>query len=603
LRPFTGGIESRSDSSEPASDARADRGLGPVGPRFDPRTGDFTPDHGSFDPVTGDFTPDPDDLGPDCDPDFGLGARSGSGLGTGFSADVAAEPEDGLHPDPGRTGRLRSRFRALTSRLSSPWRGGTPRSPEAVAGAENAGVFSRGAALRARASEQISLRMRVALLAAIMVGLATAGISAAAFWVVRAGLFADLDDQLHQRADTVVNSGLLANPANLPAAALYGSDVRVALVNAQGTLITIAHSPPPPVGGAELNVASGVHTDSLRTVQDQRVLAVPTGSGGFALVLAQPLDQIRHTLGGLGVVLALVGGAGVVLAGLAGATVAGAGLRPVQRLTAATERVASTGDLRPIPVTGNDELARLSHSFNVMLGAVAAAQEQQRRLVADAGHELRTPLTSLRTNVELLVASSVPGAHTLPEADRREIFDDVRGQIEELTTLVGDLVELARDDAPQAVHEPVDLVDVVERALQRARRRAGEVQLESRLVPWTLLGDATALERAVLNLLDNAVKWSPPDGVVQVGLHPVGDGTAMLEVADAGPGIADEDLVKVFDRFYRATEDRGRPGSGLGLAIVKQVAERHGGSARAGRSTRGGALLAVRLPGQPGSGF
>jgi two-component system sensor histidine kinase MprB len=453
--------------------------------------------------------------------------------------------------------------------------------------------------LRARASEQLSLRMRVALLAAIMVGLATAGISAAAFWVVRASLFADLDDQLHQRADIVVNSGLLANPANLPAAALYGSDVRVALVNPQGTLITIAHSPPPPVGEPELDVASGQQPESLRTMWNERVLAVPTGSNGFALVLAQPLDQIRHTLGGLGVVLALVGGAGVVLAGLAGATVAGAGLRPVQRLTAATERVASTGDMRPIPVSGNDELARLSHSFNLMLGAVAAAQEQQRRLVADAGHELRTPLTSLRTNIELLVAASEPGAHPLPEGDRKEIFDDVRGQIDELTTLVGDLVELAREDAPQAVHEPVELVDVVERALQRARRRAGDVRFETRLVPWTLLGDSTALERAVLNLLDNAVKWSPPDGVVRVGLHPLGDGTAMLEVADSGPGIAEGDLNKVFDRFYRATEDRGRPGSGLGLAIVKQVAERHGGAARAGRSVSGGALLAVRLPGVP----
>jgi two-component system sensor histidine kinase MprB len=441
--------------------------------------------------------------------------------------------------------------------------------------------------------------MRVALLAAIMVGLATAGISAAAFWVVRASLFADLDDQLHERASTVVNSGLLANPANLPAAALYGSDVRVALINVQGTLITIAHSPPPPVGVPELEVASGQQQGSLRTVRDERVLAVPTGSNGFALVLAQPLDQMRHTLGKLGVVLALVGGSGVVLAGLAGATVAGAGLRPVQRLTAATERVASTGNLRPIPVSGHDELARLTQSFNQMLGAVAAAQEQQRRLVADAGHELRTPLTSLRTNIELLVASSEPGAHPLPEADRKEIFDDVRGQIDELTNLIGDLVELARDDPPTAVHEPVELVDVLERALQRARRRAGDVRFETRLVGWTLLGDATALERAVLNLLDNAVKWSPPGGLVTVGLRPLGDGTAMLEVADAGPGIAEEDLTKVFDRFYRAAQDRSRPGSGLGLAIVKQVAERHGGSVWASRGPAGGALLAMRLPGSP----
>jgi two-component system, OmpR family, sensor histidine kinase MprB len=447
--------------------------------------------------------------------------------------------------------------------------------------------------------ERLSLRSRIALLAAVMVGLAAAGVSAAAFYVVRGAMFSQLDDQLTHRASVVVSSGLLSNPNYLPAAALYGSDIAVAVL-APGRLYTVSDAPRPPIGQPELDVAGGHLDHSLRTVRDERVLAVPTGAQGMALVLAQPMGTMRHTLAGLGVVLALVGGAGVVLAGLAGATVAGAGLRPVRRLTQATERVASAGDLRHIPVTGSDELARLSHSFNVMLDAVAAAQDQQRRLVADAGHELRTPLTSLRTNVELLIAASEPGAHTLPEADRKEIFDDVRGQIEELSTLVGDLVELARDDAPQAVTEPVDLTDVVERALARARRRAGEVSFETHLEPWSLAGDSTALERAVLNLLDNAVKWSPPEGTVRVGLHPVGDGTAMLEVADAGPGIAEADLPHVFERFYRATEDRGRPGSGLGLSIVNQVAQRHGGSVRAGRSSAGGALLAVRLPGRSG---
>jgi two-component system sensor histidine kinase MprB len=461
-------------------------------------------------------------------------------------------------------------------------------------------VLRRVEALLRRVRDGMSLRSRVGLLAAVMVGLAAAGVSAAAFYVVRGSLYSDLDDQLRQRAATVVASGLLSNPSNLPTAALYGSDVRVALIDARGFIYTIRASPKPPIGDPELDVATGQLPSSLRTVDNQRELAVPA-SEGLALVLAQPLDQVRHTLAGLGVVLALVGGAGVVLAGLAGATVAGAGLRPVQRLTSATERVASTGDLHPIPVTGSDELARLTHSFNVMLGAVAAAREQQRRLVADAGHELRTPLTSLRTNVELLIAAGDgTGRQPLPESDRKEIFDDVRGQIEELSTLVGDLVELARDDAPHAVHEQLELVEVIERALQRVRRRAGEVRFETQLTPWTLVGDATALERAVLNLLDNAAKWSPPHGVVQVGLHPIGDGTVMLEVADSGPGIAEPDLPRVFDRFYRATEDRGRPGSGLGLAIVKQVAERHGGSVRAGRSAVGGALLAVELPGVPG---
>jgi two-component system sensor histidine kinase MprB len=234
-----------------------------------------------------------------------------------------------------------------------------------------------------------------------------------------------------------------------------------------------------------------------------------------------------------------------------------------------------------------------------MLGALAASQEQQRRLVADAGHELRTPLTSMRTNLELLIAVSRPGAPSLPESERAEILEDVQAQVAELSTLVGDLVELARDDVPMVVHEPLELTDVVLRALERARRRAGDVEFVPTLVPWTLVGDATALERAVLNLLDNAAKWSPQGGKVRVQMRPLDQWSIVLEVADAGPGIADEDLPHVFDRFYRAATSRTMPGSGLGLAIVRQAAVRHGGAVWAGRAPEGGALLAMRLPGRP----
>jgi two-component system sensor histidine kinase MprB len=290
----------------------------------------------------------------------------------------------------------------------------------------------------------------------------------------------------------------------------------------------------------------------------------------------------------------------VVLAAFAGVAVARAGLRPVQRLTAAAERVTATGELRPIPVSGSDELARLTQSLNEMLGALAASQEQQRRLVADAGHELRTPLTSLRTNLELLAAADKPGAPTLPAEDREEMLADVRAQVEELTQLIGDLTELAREDAAAVTREPVEMTDVVERAMERVRRRAGDIDLDASLVPWTLVGDATALERAVLNLLDNAVKWSPPDGTVRLRMVPLDDWTMVIEVADSGPGIAEADLPHVFERFYRADTSRTMPGSGLGLAIVRQVAVRHGGAAWAGRAPEGGALLALRLPGRRG---
>ena len=275
----------------------------------------------------------------------------------------------------------------------------------------------------------------------------------------------------------------------------------------------------------------------------------------------------------------------------------------MDRLTEATEYVARTGDLRPIDVQGTDELARLATSFNSMLTALARSQEHQRRLIADAGHELRTPLTSMRTNIDLLSQvfgsgseHAAPGTNRIQisDADRAELIGDVRAQMEELSVLVGDLVELSRDAKPQASPEPVNLGDVVRQAVDRVRRRAPHLKFDIQLQPWYLEGDPAALERAVTNLLDNAAKWSPEDGTVTVRLS---DG--LLQVADEGPGIAEEDLPHVFERFYRSTEARTMPGSGLGLAIVRQAAENHGGRVAAARAPSGGALLGFWLPGRP----
>ncbi len=444
---------------------------------------------------------------------------------------------------------------------------------------------------------RMSLRVRVTALAAICVGGAVALVSLAGFVTVRTSLYEQLDASLLQRADAL-RSAFLGEQmlSDVPEAIFGAADIRVGLLDGRTGKGVVGGDLR--FGAPELAVARGEQPQSLRTdtVNDLRVAAVPAGAD-TALVVAQPLDSTRETLARLGLVFALVGGAGVLLAAAAGTAVAQAGLRPVQRLTEATERVARTGDLQPIPVDGDDELARLSQSFNSMLAAVAESQERQRRLVADAGHELRTPLTSLRTNLELLVASAQPDTPTLAEQDRVDIYADVRAQVEELSTLVGDLVELAREDAPQMVHDPVDLVEVVERALGRAARRAAGVHFDVDLAPWALFGDANALERAVLNLLDNATKWSPPDGTVTVRLAPTGDGTAALVVSDEGPGIAERDLPYVFERFYRSTTARTMPGSGLGLAIVAQVAVRHGGGVRADTSPRGGAQLTVELPG------
>jgi two-component system sensor histidine kinase MprB len=275
----------------------------------------------------------------------------------------------------------------------------------------------------------------------------------------------------------------------------------------------------------------------------------------------------------------------------------------VGRLTEAAERVARTDDLRPIPVFGSDELARLTEAFNLMLRALAESRERQARLVTDAGHELRTPLTSLRTNVELLMASMEPGAPRLPEQEMVDLRADVIAQIEELSTLVGDLVDLTRDDAGEAVYEPVDVSEVIDRCLERVRRRRNDITFDVEVVPWQIYGDTAGLSRAVLNLMDNAAKWSPSGGHVGIRLRQLNWSHAELVVSDHGPGIPLHERALVFERFFRSASARAMPGSGLGLAIVKHVVLKHGGALRVEDTVPGGqppgTSIYVLLPGQP----
>ncbi|WP_031467395.1 sensor histidine kinase [Sciscionella sediminilitoris] len=456
---------------------------------------------------------------------------------------------------------------------------------------------------------RFSLRARLTLLTAVCVAGAVAVVSLGAFLTVQSNLYGQVGTDLLQRAYAASKQAPSPDRGGLTLTfgnQLAVSDTSFDVVDVNGDSHVVGRNPrafnDSLIGPAEREVAAGTAAYSTRVEQGRQVVAVPY-LDGYALVVAQSLGPQKEVLKRLALVLIVVSGAGIVVAALAGTAVARGGLLPVQRLTAATERVAATNDLRPIPVTGDDELARMTTSFNAMLAAVALSQERQRQLVADAGHELRTPLTSLRTNVELLVASekaaSSHSGPTLTETDREEIYADVRAQLDELTTLIGDLVELAREDGAEIVSERVELNDVVERAVERAQRRAGDVRFEVSLYPWVLEGDPATLERAVLNLLDNAVKFSPSEGTVALRMAPTGDGTVTIEVADSGPGIADVDLPKVFERFYRSSEARTMPGSGLGLAIVKQSIVRHGGTVFAGRSADGGALLTIRLPGGP----
>jgi len=285
---------------------------------------------------------------------------------------------------------------------------------------------------------------------------------------------------------------------------------------------------------------------------------------------------------------------GILLAALLGRLVAGAAVAPVRRLTQATEHVTRTHDLsQRIQSAGVDEIGRLAESFNVMLdtlqssmSALDASVHAQRQLVADASHELRTPVTSLRTNIEILKQERDMGVE-----ERQRMLDEVVEQTEELTLLMNDLIELARGEQPGAGNEDVRLDLVVEEAVDRARRHSTATSFHVELDPVVLTGAPGRLARAINNLLDNAVNYSPPGSPVEIALH-----GQQLTVRDHGPGISYADLPHVFDRFYRGAEARGRPGSGLGLAIVRQVAEQHGGSINAEHAPGGGTLMRLRLP-------
>jgi two-component system sensor histidine kinase MprB len=448
----------------------------------------------------------------------------------------------------------------------------------------------------------VSLRWRVMLLAMSMVAMVVVLMAVAVYVVVSRSVFADIDNQLHSRARLLIESGsLAADPGKAIEGTAY-SDVNAMLVS-PGRYIYTANQEGQtlPLGAPEKAVVQGDLLMSLRTVNNQRVLAVHLADGN-SLLISKSLAPTLALLKRLGTILAIVGGAGMAVAAISGGMVARAGLRPVGRLTKAAERVARTDDLRPIPVVGTDELARLTEAFNMMLRALAESRERQARLVTDAGHELRTPLTSLRTNVELLMASMAPGAPRLPDDEMAGLQADVIAQIGELSTLVGDLVDLSRDDAGVVIHETVDISDVVERSLERVRRRRSDIEFDADVISWQVYGDAAGLSRAVLNLLDNAAKWSPPGGRVSVRLQQRDAVHAELVVADHGPGIPPEERDLVFERFYRSTSARAMPGSGLGLAIVKQVVLKHGGTIRVEETVPGGqppgTSIRVVLPGR-----
>nr|WP_243407778.1 HAMP domain-containing sensor histidine kinase [Frankia canadensis] len=451
---------------------------------------------------------------------------------------------------------------------------------------------------------RLTLRARLALLVGMAVAAAVAVVAGVSLGATSIVLNQAIDDQLTEQAEAsadTIQTNALGIGVGLKA---FSFGLEGQFLDADGNPLENAvsswNSVRIPVDAADAEVARRERAQNLRTItvggQSYRLVTVPLerpASGG-ALQLARPTTDVDRTLRDLAVVLLVVGVVGVVGSALAGRIVARAALKPVDAAAAAAEEVARTQDLSAlIPVTGSDEITRLAESLNSMLRALEASRARQRQLVDDASHELRTPLTSLRTNIELLLRAEANPHRPLPPADREALLRDVDAQMRELSGLVSELVELARDEVPAEEVERLDLADIVVAAAERARRRAyGKgIRIDVDAVSCLVDGQPNMLERAVTNLLDNAVKFSPPASVVRVRCA-----AGEVTVADDGPGIAVEDRAQVFDRFYRATSARGLPGSGLGLAIVADAVHSHGGSVTAEASPSGGALMRMRLP-------
>jgi two-component system sensor histidine kinase MprB len=448
----------------------------------------------------------------------------------------------------------------------------------------------------------MSFRARLTLVAAAAVALAVLLASATAYVIVRKELLKPIDDGLKHSAGELLSGRGFPGPGgsfNRPESEPGGATAYFQFVRPDGTAYRPGgESIPLPVGTRAISLARGqgeeffsethaggthlrVYTFSAQTISGQTV----------SVQVARSLSEVDHTLRRMRLLLLLIAGGGIALAAGLGLLVSRAALAPVRRLTEASEKVADTRDLSErIDAEGRDELSRLAGSFNSMLGALEESTRSQRQLVADASHELRTPLTSLRTNIEVLATE-----RELPPGERHRLLTDVVEQLGEMTTLISELIELARgDESPEAM-EAVRLDLVAADAVERTRRNRPGISFKTDLSKSLVHGVPRTIDRALANLLDNAAKWSPPGGEVEVEVR-----NGEVTVRDHGPGIAPEDLPYVFDRFYRASSARGLPGSGLGLAIVRQVAEAHGGQVVAEAAEGGGTIMRMRLNGASG---
>jgi two-component system sensor histidine kinase MprB len=433
------------------------------------------------------------------------------------------------------------------------------------------------------------------------------------YFVVRGQLRGEVDSELRAQANAIEHvAGLGAPFPGIPASA-GGPAPYSALVLADGTVLPRQGDLSLPVNPGVLAVAGGnsgpfmqdVHVGGSHLRELAFSIPIPVEGQPVAVLLARPLNAVDNVLHKLRFILLLLCLGGIALAAALGRLAARRVLAPLAEVADTAQHISETEDLTArINVHADDEVGALATRFNAMLERLEASRtalddsvRAQRQLVADASHELRTPITSLRTNIEVLLADE-----RLTDQERRRMLADVVEQSAELSALVGDLIELARGDLPESPAEEVRLDQIAADAVDRARRNFPRVRFETALEPVIVDGTPDRLGRAVNNLLDNAARHSPPEGLVEVTV----DGTG-VRVRDHGSGVAEDDLPYVFDRFYRGASARGRHGTGLGLAIVRQVAQQHGGSVSAENASDGGAVFTIRLPAlaedQSGSGW
>jgi two-component system, OmpR family, sensor histidine kinase MprB len=430
----------------------------------------------------------------------------------------------------------------------------------------------------------------VTLFIAAAVAVAAIGASVAMYLVVQDQLITQVDKNLQAAASGPIRDSGPFRRGPGDQMVSNRPEVFGQIINATGTVVQGdgGYSIPTLVTAQVKDVAAGKAPDFFATamVGDARYEIYVKPIQGGAIQVVQQLAPIDAALAQTRLLLIAFAAGAILLAAALGTLIGRAALAPVKRLTATVEEVTRTRDLsRRVAAQGRDELSRLGTSFDAMLGQLEMSLRSQRQLVADASHELRTPLTSLRTNLELLER----GQPTDP-VERQQLLGDLVSQIERLTTLVGDLIEVARDEETPMPFEELKLDEVVHEVVDDVSFRYPKVRFNVTSAPSSIKGVKVRVARAITNLLDNAAKYSPPGATVDVAVA-----NGEISVRDHGPGVAAEDATRVFDRFWRSNDARHLPGSGLGLSIVKDVAESHGGSVTLERPIDGGGGARFRL--------